>query len=407
MSQEKISAADVVRGNSNFVDLFHTDPNVTTKVASQFADVVRDHIKEEGFRSKILPSVTVGRADLQVSVNHDTLVKIVQTEPRTRAATMSMRGQPSVVYFTAPRFEVGFYEIGSPRYEQTKQEILAYDMPIVDFIRNNIGLDVSAIEDRIIVNYSEQCCQSLQQASQSLTYGAVYASAAAFSAYNVKNNSVPEVGKIKSNDVLANTSAASNDAGVAEATQLPCQKDDIIKLRKLYPGYGGSAGTSYGRLKLDKLLITETDEADFASWTISDVGELAKETAVEGWRGNKVVGAQYIRTLKTDILRPGNIYGYAPSDFLGKWMELNKLEFWSEKHRNRFSFEAYKDCGSYIGNIAAVRKLETFMGAVETLSDTSLNSAVVARYAPVSEAELGKLNNKVAEGVTVPKLNTF
>ena len=407
MATENLTPSQVSEINAQFVDRFERDSdNFRSKTASALANIVQDHIREDGFRDKFLPTVSVGRQDLQVSVNHDTLVKIVETEPRTRAATMSFRGQPDVVYFTAPRFEVGFYEIGSPRYEQTKQEILAYSYPITEWVRKTIVTDIAAIEDRILVTYSEQAATSLQQHSQSLTVGAAYADNTAFTAYNILNNSVPEIGKVKSVDALQNSTAANAAAGLAESTVYPLQKDDIIKLRKLFPGYGGSSGTSYGRLRLDKLLITETDEADLASWTMTEVGsEIAGQTAIDGWKGNKVVGASYVRTLKTDILRPGNVYAYAPQNFLGQWMVLNKLEFWADKERNRFSFEAYQDCGSYIGNVAGVRKLELYAGTAENTS--TANTAMQLRFAPLSEKEIGRLNNLVKEGVTVPKIADF
>jgi len=395
--------------NEAFISQFSDNiDNFRAKFAAASSDFVKDHIREDSFCPKILPHVTVTRDDLQVSVNHDTLVKIVSTEPRTRAASMSFRAQPEVVYYTAPRFEVAFFEVGSPRYEQTKQELLAYDFPITDFIKKSIVMDIGAIKDRILVNYSEQAVQSMQQAAQSLVFGAVYADTAAFSAFNVNAGTAYEVGKIKGVDVLQNCAAANASDGLDEDLYYPPQKDDFIKLRKLFPGYGGTQGVSYGRLRCEQLLITETDEADLAGWTFADVGDtIAGETAREGWKGDKVVGMRYVRTLKTDILRPGVIYAYAGQDFLGKWMTLNKMEFWADRERNRFSFEAYEDCGTYLGNVAAVRKCELFAGAVENVTTPADNASIRTRYLPVSEKDLGKLNNLVAEGITVPNLSAF
>lgn len=59
------------------------------KIAQLGSDYIRDRLREESFARKVLPPKTVTRADLQVSVNHDTLVKIVETEPQSRAMSMS------------------------------------------------------------------------------------------------------------------------------------------------------------------------------------------------------------------------------------------------------------------------------------------------------------------------------
>ena len=65
-------------------------------------------------------------------------MKIVEIEPQSRAMSMSFRGQPKAKYYTGDRFEVGFYEVGSLRYEHTTQELMAYTMPITQIIRKNI-----------------------------------------------------------------------------------------------------------------------------------------------------------------------------------------------------------------------------------------------------------------------------
>ena len=54
------------------------------------------------------------------------------------------------------------------------------------------------------------------------------------------------------------------------------------------------------------------------------------------------------------------------------------------------------------GNIAAVVKLELYSGAVDAGGDTGY-----AEKVPVSESDIGIVNNKVADGLTFPSLNVF
>ena len=65
------------------------------KVAAMGATYIRDRLREVCFVDKIIPSEPVTRADCQRSVNHDTLVKIVDVEPQSRAMTVTFRGQPT------------------------------------------------------------------------------------------------------------------------------------------------------------------------------------------------------------------------------------------------------------------------------------------------------------------------
>ena len=69
------------------------------KIAALASDYIRDRLREESFTRQIIPPKTVTRADLQVFVKHDTLVKIVEVEPQSKAMTMSFRGQPNAVYY--------------------------------------------------------------------------------------------------------------------------------------------------------------------------------------------------------------------------------------------------------------------------------------------------------------------
>ena len=378
------------------------------KIAALGSDYIRDRLREEGFAGKVLPRKTVTRADLQVSVNHDTLVKIVETEPESRAMSMSFRGQPDVNYYTAPRFEVPFHTVGSERYEQTEQELMAYQMPITQIIKRNIVNDIQEVEDSVFLNHVESACQSLQQEAQNLAFGAAYAAGAAFTASNVAGG-LPEVGKVKGIDVIAGFDNTAANSGIDDTTIFPVQKDDMIKLFQLFTGTGNRGS----RLRCDQFLITDTDFEDINAWALSDMGDkIVGETSVDGYKYSTVIGRKFIRTLKTDILRPGNIYAFTAPEFLGGFMVLNKTKFYADKERNRVSFEAWEDIGMYIGNVAACRKLELYAGSVETSSAALVNNlpaniATTTRFSPKPEKELGKLNNLVEEGQTFPQVAQF
>ena len=380
------------------------------KIAALGGDYIRDRLREESFARQILPPKTVTRADLQVSVNHDTLVKIVEVEPQSRAMTMSFRGQPTAKYYSAPRFEVPFSTIGSERYEKTEQELMAYTMPITEIIRRNVVKDIQELEDHVFLNHVESAVQSLQkEASASpnkVAFDADFTADTAFTAFNVNAGTVKEVGKVKATDVLFQTQGSgkadnSTDA-LDQAVNVPVQKDDMIKLFSLFPGDGSSAS----RLRADRFLITDTDFEDLNSWTISEMGDkIVGETTVDGYKYNSVIGRRYIRTLKTDILRPGNIYCFTSPEYFGGFLILNKTKFYADKERNRVSFEAWEDIGMYIGNVAGARKLELYAGSVD--AGISSTDGVSTTKAPLAEDKLGKKNNLVDEDQTFPRVDNF
>jgi len=391
--------------NELFVSKLDTEAG-KEKIAALGGDFIKDRLREESFARKVLPPKTVSRSDLQVSVNHDTLVKVVEVEPQSRAMSMSFRGQPTVRYYTGPRFEVPFHTVGSERFEQTEQELMAYVMPITEIIKRNIVTDIQEIEDRVFLTHMESACQSLQRDAQSLGFTAKFGDDEAFSAKNV-NGGVAEIGKVKSIDTLAAEALASLGSaalGCDDTRINPVQKDDLIKLFQTFTGSGGRGS----RLRCDQFLITDTDFEDLNAWTQTDVGDkLSGESTVDGYKYKTVVGRKFVRTLKTDILRPGNVYAFTAPEYLGGFLILNKTKFFADKQRNRISFEAWEDVGMYVGNVAGVRKLELYAGAVETTGAASDNPLTRAARLPVAEASMGARNNLVTEGQTFPGVSQF
>lgn len=390
--------------NELFVTKLDTEAG-KEKIAQLGADYIRDRLREESFAAKVLNKRTVSRADLQVSVYHDYLVKIVELEPQSRGMSMSFRGQPKVKYYTGDRFEVPFHTVGSLRYEQTEQELMAYTMPITQIIRRNIVNDIAEVQDSVFLNHIESACQALQKDANGISLEQAFTLSTCFNAANVAKGGIKEVGKAKSIDALANTIATEGTTDAArEGLIFPVQKDDMIKLFQLFTG----AGNRGSRLRCDQFLITDTDFEDINSWALSDMGDkIVGETSVDGYKYSTVIGRKFIRTLKTDILRPGNIYAFAASEFLGGFMVLNKLQFYADKERNKVSFEAWEDIGMYIGNVAGARKLELYCGAVDSPMGVGGTPGLRQDRTPVAEENLGRKNNLVAEGGAFPQVLQF
>lgn len=349
------------------------------KLAAYGGSYVRDRLREVSFVRKILPPQYVTAKDCQVSVNHDTLVKIVEVEPKTRAMVMDFRSQPDVNFFSMKRAECSFFTISSEMYQKTEQELMTYTSPITKIIEENSVKDIQEIEDREFLLHVEAACQALQAEANGGT-------PVALSASELNDGTPPVEFSIIKGELARN--ATADDAVVR-----PLQRKDIVNLFKLVDG---------NRLRCERLLMTEVDFDDVLQWTVEDNGDkIQSETTVDGYKYNTLLGRPYIRTIKTDILRPGNIYGFAAPDFFGKMFVLNQPKFYIDKVANRITFQAWEDIGMVVVNIAAVRKLELYSADA---NPTTNATGLLASFIPKSEDDLGAVNNRVEQGLKFPKV---
>ncbi len=350
------------------------------KMAEYGGTYIRDRLREVSYARKIIPPEQVTRADCQVSVNHDTLVKIVNVEPQSRAMTISFRGQPTARFIRGPKAEVGFFTVSSEVFQKTEQELLAYDMPITKIIEENSVKDLQEVEDREFTVHIEAAVQALQVQANG--------AAVALNASQIQGAGVIEFSIRKGE--LART-AATNDATVR-----PLQRPDLINLFKML---------DTNRLRSERLLMTEGDWDDILQWTVEDFGDrLQSETAVEGFKYNTLFGRQYVRTIKTDILRAGNIYCFTKPEFFGKFYVLNNTKFYIDKIANVITFQAWEDIGMAVINIAAVRKLELYSADA---NPTTNADTLLPNFIPVSEDALGAPNNRVDAGLKFPNVVQF
>jgi hypothetical protein len=350
------------------------------KIAQYAGTYIRDRLREVAYSRKVVPPQMVTRADCQRSVNHDTLVKIVDVEPKSRAMAITFRGQPTARFIRAPRAEVAFFTISSEKFEKTEQELLAYEMPVTKVIEDNSVKDIQEVEDREWTIHVEAAVQALQAEANG---GAV----TALNATSVQAGTVVEFSVRKGE--LAR--AATTDDG----TVLPVQRPDFVNLFKMLDGK---------RLRAEMVLITEVDWDDILQWTVEDFGDrVQSETTVDGYKYNLILGRAYTRTIKTDILRPGNIYVFTKPDFFGKFYILNNTKFYIDKIANLITWQSWEDIAMAVINIAAVRKMELYSGDATSIDTDGILSDVI----PVAEEDLGAENNRVDQGLHFPDVEVY
>jgi hypothetical protein len=357
-----------------------SDPGARSKIAARFGGYIRDRLREASFAEQVLPPENVDKSQCQVSTQHDSLVKIEFLEPKSRAMVVTFRGEPRAQFIRGEKVEVPFITVMSDMFQKPEQEFLAYSFPIGKVIEQNAVRDLGEVQDREFTIHIEAAVQALQDEANGGT-------ATALNATGIAAGSVVESSVTKGE--LARVATADN------ATVLPIQRPDIVRLIKLLDG---------NRLESDLILMTSVDWDDILQWTVEDQGDkIQSETAVNGYKYNLLLGKRYVKTIKTDVLRPGNVYCFTSPDFLGRFYVLNNTKFYIDKVINIVKFVAWKDIGMSIVNIASVRKLELYSGDASGADADS----ILASVTPVAEEDLGAQNNRAGSRQFFPQVVSF
>lgn len=368
-------------------ELFATKLNSSEgkeKIAEYGGSYIRDRLREVSFARKVIPPEQVTRADCQRSVNHDTLVKIIDIEPQSRAMSITFRGQPTARFIRGARAEVAFFTISSEMFQKTEQELLAYEMPITKIIEENSVKDIQEIEDREFTVHIEAAVQALQTEANGGTSKALHGGASSTIGSTVEFS-------VRKGELARNSSTATTEV-------LAIQRPDVVNLFKLLDG---------NRLRAERLLMTEVDWDDILQWTVEDFGDrVQSETTVDGYKYNTILGKSYIRTIKTDILRPGNVYVFTKPEFFGKFYVLNNTKFYIDKIANTITFQAWEDVGMSVINIAAVRKLELYSGDANPTTDAD-GFVAAGNFIPLTEDSLGAVNNRADSGLFFPSVSQY
>lgn len=291
--------------NDLFVKKLDTQEGMD-KLAMEGGAFVRDKLREASFARKILPPDYVSQADLQVSVQHDGVVKIVEIEPESKAMVVNFRGKPTTNYIEAERVELPFHSISSEDFEKTEEELLAYRMPLTKVIEQNSVLDIQKIEDETFLRHIDNAI--------------VESGNAVPISYNSTTNQIPEDGFRQLFD-----------------------KIDEKELRS-------------EKLLMDTTTFNRIVVNNNTNDTFGD-GGIKGEIAVNGYKYPTLYGRQIIVSTKTDLLKD-KIYAFTDPEYLGEFCILNDTKFNIDKERNLITFSAYETIGMVIANTKSAARMD-------------------------------------------------
>jgi hypothetical protein len=296
MSLEQIDAATF---NNLFVSRLDTAEGLE-KTAQAGGAFTRERLRERGIARKIIPPEYVTKADCQRSVNHDTLVKICDIEPQSKAAAVNFRGKAFERYIEGDRYEVPFFKVESEKFKKQEAELLAYDFPVTKVIEENSVKDIEKSEDGKFIEFTD-----------------------AVIAVNGKN--------------------------IAPAAPGPATRLNLVKLFKALDTDELAVGT---------ILMHKADWDDFMTQDAVSIGSpLASEIVVNGYKYNTILGHKLVVTIKSGVVPPGTIYIFTDPKYLGNFFVLNDVKFYIEKRGDMVSWQIWEYIGMGYGNLRAPAKM--------------------------------------------------
>jgi hypothetical protein len=384
--------------NSNFVAHANSEEG-RQKLAEHGSGLIRDRLRELSFARGIIPPLPITPAECQISTEHDGLVKIEHLEPESKAMVVDFRGSSRARYVSAPRVAVSFFTIESEHYQKTEQELLSYPIPITKMIEDFTATDLQDVEDRQFLIYTEAGVQLMQKDANEKA-GLAHAG---FNTANIENIAGPLVAADltwKPSVMKGANALNSAEAAATRWTVYPVSKNDFVKLRQML---------AMRKLRLEVVLMNDVDFQDILQFTLEDLGDkLTSEIVVDGYKYSTILGNRFVRTIKNEILRRGNIYAFTAPEFLGVFYILNNTKFFVKKEWNKIEWGAWEDIGMSLINLNSVVKLELYRGSVTPgFTDADGGGQSYESKLVADEEELGKKNNKAEDGFISPLVKQF
>lgn len=282
--------------NQAFIDKI--DQGLEKEAGAAMSAFVRQKLREDGFTRKIMQPQTITASDLDRGLDDQPRV-IVEKEPDSVAASMSLSGKTEVRYFKGARYEVPFYKISSARFKKSKFELATYKTDIRQILQDNSVKDIQKQEDENFI--------AGLKAIQAETRGSAFVTPAGDRVTDKLMNLV----KVLVTD-----------------EQKPSK---ILMSHQLY---------------LTMLREPATQLGDAVA------SEHFKSGSMEGFYGFDIVTSNKASILSSDGTKKGDLVAvFAPEAYLGQFYSLQEPTVFLKAEADMIEFETYESIGIGIGNV--------------------------------------------------------
>lgn len=296
MSEYNTETMNVQFMNQAFIDKI--DQGLTKEASAAMSAFVRQKLRESGFTRKILQPQMITSSDLDRGLDDQPRV-IIEKEPDSTAAFMSLSGRPQVRYFTGARYEVPFYKIQSPKFTKSKFELATYKTDIRHILQENSIKDIQRQEDTNFI--------AGLRAIHNETHSVEYFTPAG----DRITDKVMEL--------------------VAKLVDFEQKPGKILMSHQLY---------------LKMLREPATQLGDAVASRHFDTG------AMDGFYGFDIITSNKGDLLSTDGTVRGDLVAvFAPEDYLGQFFSLQEPTVYLKAEADMIEFETYESIGIGIGNV--------------------------------------------------------
>ena len=231
-------------------------------------------------------------------------MRIIHKDKLSKAYPVTFTEQSQQRYYIGNKFQVFYSTIMSEEFFKPIEELQTYRIPIKQIIQENYLKDIQIAEDEQFIK----------------TVDAI-----------ITQRETDEEGSAK-----YEVAGPFTPAILAEGLKLLVAQEVPI-------------GT---------ILINEQDWMSLLQLQQPAAGSaVMQDIIVNGYSYTKLLGYNFIRTIKNDIVKPGNIYLFTTPEYLGVFDVLNDVKAFMETEANKFRFYLYETIGIAIGNTSGIAKI--------------------------------------------------
>ncbi len=304
------SLAETRALNEAFFEKLAT-PGLDKVAASEATEFTRTEVREGGFYPKIIPEMKAETTDLAPQVDTDKPVMVVEKQPGSPGAvTVPFATLPTGFYIRGPKYRITFARVMTRMFIKDLSELRTWRMDIRQVISDNAVKDMLAhIDSRFLtaVNTAlvgaDQIVPTSGVAQWQTVYGGVSREALQESFTFMPSTSQ----HLETKTCLANN--------VTRYHILPRGRDEV----------GGDA---------------------------------SQDWLMKGWTQTQFMGADWIFTIKRDLVPDDSVYHFGPPDHIGKNVYMEDTTMFVKREAFMIQWFLYKELGGAIGNTGALARVD-------------------------------------------------
>jgi len=291
---------------------------------------VKTELLEAAFSRAIIPQEPITTADCQRNIHDNSLYIIRDIEPSAVAVGVDNLGEPDGQYIKGERYIIPVVNFSTKRFQITVEDLRAYQYKITKRIEDKSVPILEKLEDKFFLR---------------LIGAAV------------------DVAATGAKKVVKFTGTPTND--------LELSARDIVKIKNTLAS--GINGSDSKRKEVGCLLMTQ-EVFETAVILPSAGDDFGKDRVLNGIVSDTLYGTKVVRTIKSDLVPSGHIWGFTTPDFLGHNFALGDPNFEIKSNFGLIEWQTKESVAQGIGNALSVALL-TLQGAVNPGGSTNLEVA--------------------------------